>query len=146
MSQEFWNSVNFAITKFRVNNTTIYKCIIYEIKKHSQVKALLDFTIEPVSNSYFILYIYTIQVIVVKLDDGRASMSFGCWTPCSFYYVRFPSQTINIFCQKRIMVAVVPLSADDVSRIMKINLIPGHFLSSLNFSISFRLDRPVTAP
>ena len=146
MSQEFWNSVNFAITKFRVNNTTIYKCIIYEIKKHSQVKALLDFTIEPVSNSYFILYIYTIQVIVVKLDDGRTSMCFGCWTLCSFYYVRFPVQTINIVCQKGNMVAVVPFAADDFSRIMEINLTPGHFLSSLNFSISFKLDRPIPTP
>ena len=44
------------------------------------------------------------------------------------------------------MVAVVPFAADDVSRIMEINLTPGHFLSSLSFSISFRLDRPVPIP
>lgn len=44
------------------------------------------------------------------------------------------------------MVAVVPFAADDFSRIMEINLTPGHFLSSLNFSISFKLDRPIPTP
>ena len=44
---------------FRVNNVTVYKCDIYEIKKHSQVKAILAFMIESLSSSFVINYIYT---------------------------------------------------------------------------------------
>lgn len=146
MSQEFWNSVIICHYQVSCKQYDYLQMHYLWDQKNSQVKALLDFTIEPLSNSYFILYICTIQVIVLKLDDGRASICFGCWTLCSLYYVRFSIQTISIFCQKESMVAVIPFSADDVSRIMEINLTPGHFLSSLNFSISFRLDRPVPTP
>ena len=44
---------------------------IYEIKKHSQVKVILAFTIESVSSCFLIHYICTIHVIVVKVDDVR---------------------------------------------------------------------------
>ena len=37
---------NNVITKFHVKNMTVYMCDIHEIKKHAQVKAMLDFTIE----------------------------------------------------------------------------------------------------
>ena len=54
---------------FHINNMAVYMCDIYEIKRHSQVKAILAFTIKSVSSCFSIHYIYTTHAIVVKLDD-----------------------------------------------------------------------------
>ena len=104
----------YVITKFYVNNMTVYKRAIYEIKKHSQVKVILVFTIESVSSFFLINYIYTTHGIVVKLDDVRTrNRSFGCWTLCSSPYVRYATHTINMCCQKENRLVIVLFAAND---------------------------------
>ena len=67
---------------------TVYKCNIYEIKKYSQLRVILVFKIELVSGCFFICYINTTNVIVVKLDDVRTrNKCFVCWTFCLSHYV-----------------------------------------------------------
>ena len=66
----------YVIITFNVNSMTVYKCHIYEIKKYSQVKAILTFTFESAS---------------LKLDDVRTRNScFACLSPCSSHYGRYP--------------------------------------------------------
>ena len=50
---------------------TVYIGDIHEIKKQAQMKAMLAFMIGSVSSCFLIHYIYTIQIIVIKLDDVR---------------------------------------------------------------------------
>ena len=58
---------------------TVYKCDINETKKYSSIKGILDFFIESVSICFLILYIYTINSTVLKLDDVRKrNKCFGC--------------------------------------------------------------------
>ena len=48
----------YDITMFHVTNMTVYKGDIYEIKKYSQVKKMLAFTIESVSSCFDPLYLH----------------------------------------------------------------------------------------
>ena len=108
---------------------TVYKCDIYEIKKHFQVKAILTFTIDSVRSCFLIHYIYTTHTIVVKLDDVRTrNRCYGCWTFCSSHYVRYSTHTINIWFQKKNRLVVVPFAANNVFRIMEITFTTGYFI------------------
>ena len=107
---------------------TVYKCGIYEIKKHFQVKVIPAFTIESLASCFFIHYIYTIHVNVVKLDDVWTRNScFGCWTFFSSHYFRYQTHTINVCCQKESRLVVVPF-ASNVFRIMEVTFTPRHFI------------------
>ena len=62
--------------QFNVKNVTVYMCDIHEIKKHTQLKAILAFTIESLYNWFLIHHIYTIHAIVTKVDDVRTRNDF----------------------------------------------------------------------
>ena len=65
-----------------MNNMTVYKCDIYEIQKHTQVKAiLLTFTIES-SSSYFLIHsVYNTHALVAEFDYVRPrNKFFECFT------------------------------------------------------------------
>ena len=103
---------------------TVYMCDIYVIKKHSQVKVILAFTVKSLSSCFFIHYIYNTHVIVVNLEYARTIKKFcDCWNLCSFHYVRYPTHTINICFHKENRLVVVPFAANGVFRIMEITFI-----------------------
>ena len=107
---------------------TVYKYNICEIKKYSQVKLILAFTIDFVRSCSLIHYIYTIHTILLNLDDVRTkNRFFGCLILCS--------STINICCQKENRLDFVPFAANDVFRIMEITF------TSFDFIICFQFDR-----
>ena len=78
---QYW----YVITKFHVNNMTIYMCDIHEIKKYAQVKVVLTFMIESVRSCFLIHYTYTIHAIVVKNDDIRTRNPNVLWILSCIY-------------------------------------------------------------
>ena len=122
-----------VITKFRVTNMTVYKCIIYEIKKHSLVTAILAFKIESLRSCFLICYIYITHTIAVKVDDVKTrNMCFCCWSLCSSHYIIYPTHTINTCCQKENRLVVIPFAAN-ILRIMEITFTSGNFVILFQF-------------
>ena len=73
---------------------TVYKCDIYEIQKHTQVKAiLLTFTIES-SSSYFLIHsVYNTYALVAEFDYVRPrNKFFECFT--LFYLIQLDTPLI----------------------------------------------------
>ena len=69
---------------------TVYKCSFYEIRKYSELRVIVVFTIESASGCFLICYINTTLAIVVKLKNVKTrNQCFAYWI---FYlpdYVRF---------------------------------------------------------
>ena len=126
--------------KFSNHNIAIYKCDICEIKKYSQVKAILAFTIESVSRYFLIYYIYTTHSIFVSLM--MLGQETGVLVAENFLHLIMLdtplililiTHTINIYWQKENRLVVVPFAANDVFRIMEITFTPEHFLIVFQF-------------
>ena len=69
---------------------TVYKCSLCEIRKYSQLRGIVVFTIESVSGCFLICYINTTLAIVLKLMNVRTRNQ--CFSYSIFYlsdYVRF---------------------------------------------------------
>ena len=69
---------------------TVYKCSFYEIRKYSQLRAIVVFMIESVSGCFLICYINTTLAIAAKLKNVRARNQ--CFAYSIFYlsdYVTF---------------------------------------------------------
>ena len=69
---------------------TVYKCSLCEIRKYSQLRGIVVFTIESVSGCFLICYINTTLAIVLKLMNVRTRNQ--CFAYSIFYlsdYVRF---------------------------------------------------------
>ena len=95
---------------------------------------ILTFMIDSLSSCFFIYYIYTIHSTVVKLGDVRTrNRCFGCWTLCLSYYLRSPTHTINICCEKENKVVVKLFAANEVFTIIEITFTPRHFLIFFQF-------------
>ena len=114
---------------------TAYKYDTYEIKRNFQLKAILAFMIKSVSCCFLIYYIYTTHAIVVKHNEVRTrNRCFGSSTLCSSHYVRYPTHTMKIFCQKESRLVVIPFAANDAFRITSLKFTPGYFLSILGYA------------
>ena len=69
---------------------TVYKWSFYEIRKYSQLRATIFFTIESVSGCFLVCYINTTFAIVVKLKNVRTrNQCFAYWIFYFSDYVRF---------------------------------------------------------
>ena len=128
LPQQFWNSVMICHYQVLCKH---YDCLQVRHLWDQKVKAMLAFTIESVSSWFFLIHcIYTTHAIIVKLDVTTRNMCFRWWTLYLSHYVRHPTHTINICCQKENKLVVVPFTANDVFTIMEIIFAPGHFLIS----------------
>ena len=69
---------------------TVYTWSFFEIRKYSQLRAIIVFTIESVSGCFLICYINTTLAIVVKLKNVRTrNQCFAYWIFYLSDYVRF---------------------------------------------------------
>ena len=75
-----------------------FMCDIYKIKKHSQIKVILAFTIESVSSCFLIHYIYTIHTTVVKVDDVRTRKWNIFWI-LSYFHQYFAQGCLKILLE-----------------------------------------------
>ena len=79
--QQLWNSVTKCHYQVPCKQYDSLQVRQHEIKKHSQAKLILAFTIDSVSSCFLTHYIYTTHMIVVKLDDIRTrNRCFVSWT------------------------------------------------------------------
>ena len=93
----------YVVTKFRANNTTVYKC---DQKTFSSKRDTCFYDRACKAMFFDPLYLH-------RVEDN---------------YVRYPTHTIKICCQKGNRLVVVPFAANYVFRIMEITLTLGHFL------------------
>ena len=108
---------------------TIYNIDIYEISSKGDI-CFYDW----ISKKRFFGLLCLHHPCHVKLDGFRTrNRCLGCWTLSSSHYVRYPTHTTNICCQKENRLVVIPFAANDVFRIMEITFTSGHFLIFFQF-------------
>ena len=100
LPQQFWSSVIWCHYQGSFQQFDPLQVQHLWCNQNSQVKVILDFTIESVRD----------------------------WTLCSFGYVRYPTDTIKMFCQRDNSLVLVPFAANDVFRILEITFKHGNFL------------------
>lgn len=75
---------------------TVYKWSFYEIRRYSQLRAIIVLTIESVSGYFLICYINTTLAIVVKLKNVRTrNQCFAYWIFSLSDYVCFSHYSYN---------------------------------------------------